>query len=435
MAEKLQKIHVGLIGLGTVGTGVAKTLLERPDWFARRAGVPVVLKRICTRHPNRARPVRLRAGLVTTDARRLLRDPELQVIIELMGGIHPAREFVLEAIRAKKHVVTANKALLAQHGAEIFQAAARAGVDVYFEASVAGGIPIIKALREGLVANEIQALYGIINGTSNFILSEMARENCSFDAALKDAQARGYAERNPALDVNGMDAAHKLSILSLLSFGKTVAPADMFVEGIPGITQNDLRYAHDLGYAIKLLAIGKREGSELELRVHPTLLPRQHPLARVSGVYNAIYVKGDLVGEQLFYGQGAGRWPTTSAVLADLVDVARNIAFNAPRRVPALTPGSPVRRIRRMGEVEGRYYFRFSCIDRPGVLARIARILGAHRISIASVIQPDRRREQIVPLIMVTHEARERDAQEAMRLIDRLGVIRRRTVALRIERG
>src|SRR3989338_9333605 len=215
--ERTQKVNVGLIGLGTVGTGVAKVLLERTQWVAKRAGVPVVLKRIATRHPARQRPVRLRPGLVTSHARDVLRDPEIQIIVELMGGLHPAREFILEAIRRGKHVVTANKALLAHHGAEIFRASAKAGVDVYYEGSVAGGVPIIKALREGLVANELQALYGIINGTSNFILSEMARENCSFDAALKDAQARGYAERNPALDLKGIDTAHKLSILALLA--------------------------------------------------------------------------------------------------------------------------------------------------------------------------------------------------------------------------
>lgn len=424
-----------MIGLGTVGTGVAKVLLTRARWVAQRAGVELALTRIATRHPQRQRQVRLKPGLVTADARTLLRDSEIHVVVELMGGLHPAREWVLAALRAGKHVVTANKALLAHHGAELFRAAAQAGVDLYFEASVAGGIPIIKALREGLVANELQALYGIINGTSNFILSEMGRDGCSFEAALNDAQARGYAERNASLDLKGIDTAHKLSILALLGFGRTVPPEAMFVEGIPGITPNDLRYAQDLGYAIKLLAIAKRQGDELELRVHPTLLPRQHPLARVTGVFNAIYVKGDLVGEQLFYGQGAGRWPTTSAVLADLIDVARNIACEAPRRVPSLVPGSPIRRIRRMGEVEGRYYFRFSCIDRPGVLAKISRILGAHKISIASVIQPDRRREQIVPLIMVTHEARESHVQEALQLIDRLGVIRRRTMAIRIERG
>ena len=435
MAHHVKKVNVGLLGLGTVGTGVAKVLLERSRWVAQRAGVEIALTRIATRHPQRQRSVRLRPGLVTTDVRAVLEDPEIQVVIELIGGLHPAKELVLRAIRAKKHVVTANKALLAHAGAEIFRAAARAGVDVYFEASVAGGIPIIKALREGLVANELQALYGIINGTSNFILSEMAREGCSFDAALKEAQARGYAERNPSLDLKGIDTAHKLSILTLLGFGRTIQPEAMFVEGIPGITQNDLRYAQDLGYAIKLLAIAKREGDTLDVRVHPTLLPRQHPLARVSGVFNAIYVKGDLVGEQLFYGQGAGRWPTTSAVLADVIDVARNIAGGAPRRVPALVPGSPIRRVRRIGEVEGRYYFRFSCIDRPGVLAKIARILGRHRISIASVIQPDRRRDQIVPLIIVTHEARERDVQASLQLIDRLSVVRRRTVAIRIERG
>ncbi|MBI4314032.1 MAG: homoserine dehydrogenase [Candidatus Omnitrophica bacterium] len=431
----MKPIQVGLIGLGTVGTGVAKVLIERQAWFSKRAGVPIVLKKIATRHPARQRPVRLKPGLVTRNPNDILQDPEIQVVIELVGGLHPAKEWMAAALRAKKHVITANKALLAHHGPEIFKAAARAGVSVHFEASVAGGIPIIKGLREGLVANEIQALYGIINGTSNFILSEMSREGCSFDAALKEAQQRGYAERNPALDLKGIDTAHKLSILSLLAFGKTVQPEEMFVEGIPEITHNDIHYAKDLGYSVKLLAIAKREGNELELRVHPTLLPRQHPLSRVHGVYNAIYVKGDLVGEQLFYGQGAGRWPTASAVLADVVDVARAISAGTSLRSPALDTASAIRRIRPMGEIEGRYYFRFSCIDRPGVLAKIARILGTHHISIASVIQPDRRRDHIVPLIMVTHEARERQVQAALAEIDRLSIIRRKTVAIRIERG
>ena len=431
----MTRVNVGLLGLGTVGAGVAQVLLERRAWLARRAGVELALTRIATRHPSRQRSLRLKSGLVTANPQAVLKDPEIQVVVELIGGLHPAYELVLAAIRAGKPVVTANKALLAHCGAQLFRAADRAGVDLYFEASVAGGIPIIKALREGLIANTLQALYGIINGTSNFILSEMSREGCSFEAALREAQSRGYAERNPSLDLKGIDAAHKLSILALLGFGRMVPPEHLYVEGIEGISPNDLRYAEELGYAIKPLAIAKREGETLELRVHPTLLPRQHPLARVTGVENAIYVKGDLVGDQLFAGQGAGRWPTTSAVLADLVDVARNLAAGAPRRVPPLLVGAPPRRIRPIGEVEGRYYFRFSCIDRPGVLAKIARILGGHRISIASVIQPDRRREQIVPLIMVTHEARERDAQAALRLIDRLGVIRRRTMAIRIDRG
>ncbi len=431
----MKKVNVGLIGMGTVGTGVAKALLHRSSWLAQRAGVKLVLKKVSVRNPRRKRSVALKPGMLVKRARDLVRNPEIDIVVELMGGHHPARELVLEAIRSGKHVVTANKALLAHSGAEIFKAAKRAGVDVQYEASVAGAIPIIKTLQESLVANELHRIYGIINGTANFILSEMEKQECSFKAALAEAQKRGYAERNPALDIRGIDSAHKLSILSLLAFGKTAQPDDIFVDGIASITPNDIRYARSLGYAIRLLAIAKRRKQDLELRVHPTLLPERHPLALVSGVHNAVYVKGDMIGDQLLYGQGAGRWPTTSAVLADLVDVARNVASGAHQRVPAFPGRSPIRRIRKMGEVEGRYYLRFSCIDKPGVLSRITQRLGAHQISIASVIQLDRRYGRIVPLVMITHEAKERNVQKALAAIDRMAVVRNKTMVIRMERG
>ncbi|MBI1952541.1 MAG: homoserine dehydrogenase [Candidatus Omnitrophica bacterium] len=432
----MDKVNVGLIGLGTVGSGVAKMLLARREFIARRAGLPIVLKKVCVRDRRRARAVRLDPRLVTTRVSDILDDPEIHVVVELMGGIHPAKEILLKALDKGKPVVTANKALLAHEGAALFQRAKKKGVDLYFEASVAGGIPIIKSLREGLIGNDLETLYGILNGTTNFILTEMSRgEGRSFDSALKEAQSRGYAERNPSLDLRGIDTAHKLSILTLLGFGRAIAPGDIYVEGIPGITANDVRYAHDFGYTVKLLGIAKREGDELEVRVHPTLLPKNHLLSNVSGVHNAVFVRGDLIGELVLYGQGAGRLPTTSAVLADLVDVARNLRYHSPQRVPPPVPHRRIRRIRKMGEIEGRFYFRFSCIDRPGVLARIARILGAHRISIASVSQKDRRREQIVPVVMMTHEAKERDVEEALAEIDRMGVIRRKSVCIRVERG
>jgi len=430
----MDKINVGILGLGTIGSGVAKMLLTRGEFLARRAGVGLSLKKVCVRHPRRSRSLRIDPRLITSNPRSIVEDPEIQIVVELIGGVHPAKELVLKALENGKPVVTANKALLCHEGEDVFRAAAKAGVDIYFEASVAGGIPIIKTFREGLIANDLEVLYGILNGTTNFILTEMARGD-SFQTALEEAQARGYAERNPSLDIKGYDTAHKLSILTLLGFGKRIQPDQIYVEGIQEITSNDVRYAHDLGYTIKLLGIAKREGDELEVRVHPTLLPNNHLLSNVSGIYNAVFVKGDLIGDMVLYGQGAGRLPTVSAVIADIVDVARNLKYNAPQRVSPPLPTSRIRRVRQMGEIEGRYYFRFSCIDRPGVLARIARVLGAHRISIASVVQKDRRREHIVPVIMVTHDARERDVQKALAEIDRMSLIRRTSVSIRMERG
>ncbi len=432
----IEKINIGLIGCGTVGSGVAKMLIDRKEFLARKAGVQLVLKKVAVRHPKKARFARIDPRLITTDPLQVVENPEIDVVVELIGGIHPAKELVLKAIQNRKPVVTANKALLSHEGPAVFGAAAKAGIDLYFEASVAGGIPIIKTLREGLIGNDLEVLYGILNGTTNFILSEMARgEGRSFKAALEEAQERGYAERNPSLDLKGIDTAHKLSILTLLGFGRMIRPEDIYVEGIQDITANDVRYAHDVGYTIKLLGIAKREGDQLEVRVHPTLLPNNHLLSSVNGVYNAVFVEGDLIGDLVLYGQGAGRFPTASAVLSDIVDVARNIRYSSQQRVPLPLPTKRIRRVRRVGEIEGRYYFRFSCIDRPGVLARIARVLGAHRISIASVLQKDRRREHIVPVVMLTHDAKERNVQDALSEIDRLSLIRRKTVCIRVERG
>ena len=410
-------------------------LLARREFLARRAGIPLSLRKVGVRHSRRAR-----AGfdprLITGSYREVLQDPEIQVVVELIGGIHPAKEIVLGAIAAGKSVVTANKALLAHHGEELFRAAARKGVDLYFEASVAAGIPIIKGLRESLVGNDVEVLYGILNGTTNFILTEMSRgDGRSFKSALKEAQQRGYAEKNPSLDLRGIDTAHKMAVLTLLAFGKTVQPDQIYVEGIQDITANDVRYAHDFGCTIKLLGIAKREGEELEVRVHPTLLPNNHLLSSVNGVHNAVFVEGDLIGDLVLYGEGAGRFPTTSAVISDLVDVARNLKYGCTGRVPPPLPVKRIRRVRRIGEIEGRYYFRFSCIDRPGVLSRISRVLGSHRISIASVLQKDRRREHIVPVVITSHEAKERDVQAALADIDRLPIIRRKTVSIRMERG
>ena len=426
-------VNVGLIGLGTVGTGVARALLERGRLLEQRVGARIVLKRVCDRNPKRAKALHLSAAAITTDARQVLRDPDIHVVVELIGGIEPASSFILEAIRQGKHVVTANKALLANEGRKLFAAADRYGADVYFEASVGGGIPIIKALREGLIANELNAILGIINGTSNYILTNMRDAGLSFHEALAEAKAHGYAERNPSLDVDGHDAAHKLTILTLLGFGTQVDLPEIHTEGISHISLADIQYADELGYRVKHLAIAKRVDHELEVRVHPALLAKSHLLANVNGVYNAIYVHGDLVGGELFYGRGAGQNPTASAVVSDLADVARNLAHGIAKRVPIFTTPHRPLRVRRMDDIETRYYMRFTVIDKPGVLATIASILGRHRISIASVHQKERRAARIVPVVMMTHDAKEADLRKALAVIDRLGAVKSKTVAVRTE--
>ena len=427
-------VHVGLIGFGTVGAGVARVLLEKARWLEQRVGARLVLRRVCDRDVRRSRGFRLPAGLATSDATEVLHDPEIQVVVELIGGLEPARSFIVEALRRGKHVVTANKALLAHSGQALFTAAAKANADLYFEASVGGGIPIIKVLREGLIANEVDAILGIVNGTSNYILTRMREKPLTFHEALLEAKQHGYAERNPSLDIDGLDASHKLAILTLLGFGVQAAPSEIYVEGISRISQADIQYADELGYCIKPLAIAKQVDHELEVRVHPTLLDKTHLLANVNGVYNAIYVHGDLVGSELFYGRGAGQNPAASAVLSDLADVARNIASGVSLRIPLdHDPHHSVRRLRRMGDIETRYYMRFMATDQPGVLARISGVLGRHHISIASVHQKERKAARIVPVVMMTHDAKESDVRTALRIIDRLPFVKQPTVALRTE--
>ena len=429
-----EKIYVGQIGFGTVGSGVARALLRKGRLLERRVGARVVLRRVCDREFRRSRGFRLPPGLSTTDVKKVLRDPEIQIVVELIGGIQPAKRFILEALRRGKHVVTANKALLAEAGRELFAVASKARRELYFEASVGGGIPVIKALREGLAANDLDAIVGIVNGTSNYILSRMREKQLSFHEALLEAKHHGYAERNATLDISGQDAAHKLAILSLLGFGRQVRLSEMHIEGISAVSRADIQYADELGYCIKPLAIAKQVDHELEVRVHPTLLAKSHLLANVNGVYNAIYLHGDMVGAGMLYGRGAGQNPAASSVVADIVDVARSIASGAERRVAMVPyPQQRIRRLRRMGNVETRYYFRFMVIDRPGVLSRIAGILGRHHISISSVHQKERRAARIVPLVMMTHTAKEAHVRKALQGIERLAYVRRGTVALRVE--
>ncbi len=429
-----QTIHVGLLGLGTVGTGVARVLLEKSRLLEQRIGARVILHRVCDRDLRRSRGFRLPAGLSTTDPYKLIQDPQIKIFVELIGGIEPARTFILEALRQGKHVVTANKALLAHAGHELFDVATQAGADLYFEASVGGGIPIIKVLREGLIANDFDTILGIVNGTSNYLLTRMREAGISFHEALAEAKRHGYAERDPSLDIDGHDASHKLAILALLGFGIQARPSDIHIEGLRTISQADIQYAEELGYCVKPLAIAKQVNHELELRVHPTLLAKTHLLANVNGVYNAIYIHGDMVGSMLFYGRGAGQNPTAAAVVSDIADVARHLSRGVSSLIPLHRRQSHrILRLRRMGDIETRYYLRFMVTDRPGVLARLAGVLGRHQISIASVHQKERRAARIVPVVMMSHEAKESHVHQALRVIDHLEFVKQRTVAIRTE--
>ncbi len=427
-------IQVAVIGFGTVGTGVVRTLLEKRNWIRKWVGQPVNLKWVCDRDVPRPSGFKLPVGIATTDMAKVLNDPEVQIVVELIGGLEPAKSILLEAIRKKKHVVTANKALLAESGRQLFAAAAKADVDLSFEASVGGGIPIIKILREGLVVNEFDAILGIINGTSNYILTQMREKNLSFYEALSQAKRLGYAERNPALDINGNDAAHKLAILTLLGFNVFPRQSDIYVEGITRISQADIQYADELGYSIKPLAIAKETNHELEVRVHPALLAKSHPLANVNGVYNAVYVHGDLVGSQLYYGRGAGQNPTASAVVSDIVSVACDLAGvgGVPPIARALSKHQRVR-FRRIGDIETRYYIRFTVKDQPGVLAKIASVLGRHHISIATVHQKERTGARAVHVVMMSHMAKESNLRNALRILDQADFTKQPTVAIRTE--
>ncbi len=431
-------IGVGLIGLGTVGTGVARLLTQQADLIRRRLGVRLDLVRVADRHPEKAKTVPLPPGVLTTDPAAVITDPAVQIVVELIGGEEPARTLILSALRAKKPVVTANKALLAVHGEEIFSAAAAAGVDLGFEASVAGGIPIVKALKEGLAANEIRSISGIINGTANYILTTMARDGRPFAEVLEAARRAGYAEADPTLDIEGLDSAHKLAILTALAFGAPLSLKQVYTEGITKVAPMDLEYARAFGFTIKLLAIAKASKGAIEARVHPTMIPTGSLLADVGGVYNAIYVVGHAVGETLFYGLGAGQMPTASAVVADLMDIGRSLLAGTPGRVPLASfvpAGRPALRVRvrEIEEVRSRYYLRVMAADKPGVLSAISGILGRHDISIASVIQKDRHVQAAVPVVMLTHEAQERDVRLALEEINAQPFVAERATLIRVE--
>ncbi len=426
----MKRINIGLIGFGTVGSGVIKILQEKGPLLQKSCGCEFFVKAIADKDITSLRQVDVDKNILTTDVERVIADPQIEVIIELIGGINPARKYILKALKNGKQVITANKALLAEYGQEISSAAKKNNVNLLFEASVCAGIPIIKALREGLVANKINSIFGIINGTSNYILTKMAEENMDFQQALAETQAKGFAEVDPSLDVGGVDSAHKLLILSRLAFGQNLKLSDIYTEGITNVSLEDIRFAKEFGYTIKLLAIAKLTDGKLELRVHPSLLSADNLLSNVRGAYNAVYLSGDLMDNNIFYGPGAGMMSAASAVIADLVDLATNFIGNAAktREVFPIGKQMPLKKIEDIG-IE--YYIRFQAMDRPGVLAQISGILGENKISIAKVIQKGRGIKESVPIVMLTHEAREANLRSALQKIDKLELIKK-SVAIRI---
>jgi homoserine dehydrogenase len=431
---KRNVINIGIIGFGTVGSGTAQILVHNQSELEDRLGFPLRLKKIADLDITRDRGVNIPPGIMTNKVSEVLEDPEIHIVVELIGGIHPAKEMIIDALKGGKHVVTANKALLATEGADIFRTVDDTGTELGFEAAVAGGIPIIKVVKESLAGNKFFSVAGIMNGTSNYILTKMTEERMDFSQALKDAQRLGYAEADPTFDVEGVDSAHKLAILASLAFGIPLSFDKIFTEGITRITPLDIEYAREFGCKIKLLAVTRHTEEGVELRVHPTMISQHEIISHVDGAYNAILIEGDAVGSALFYGQGAGSLPTGSAVVSDIVDIARNIVSGTVRRVPVLgvTKEAPLT-IKEIGDLVSRYYFRFSVYDKPGVLSKISGILGNHNISIQSVLQKGRKKEKAVPLVILTHESRERDVVSALNEIDSLSVVAGPSVFIRIE--
>lgn len=426
----MRTVKVGLIGLGTVGSGVVEILRRHGDDFRRHAGVDLALTRVCDRDATRMDALGLEPATFTDDFRAVIDDPEIDVVIELIGGTGIAREVVLSALRAGKSVVTANKALLATHGEEVMDAAHANGVDVLFEASVGGGIPIIIPLKHCLVSNEVQSVLGIVNGTTNYMLTRMDEDGLDYDTALAEAQASGFAEADPTADVDGLDAAAKIAILASIAFNSRVVLSQVPAEGIRAIKPADIEYAREIGYTIKLLAIARRLGDSIDIRVHPTLIRSSHPLAAVNGVYNAIHVVGDAVGETMFFGEGAGSLPAASAVVGDVIEVARHVQSGALAMVGCTCTDSL--RVRDIGELETSYYVRMRVADEPGVLAATAKVFGDFGVSLASVIQKATDAEE-AELVYVTHTAGESAVQSALAQIAAQATVREIGTVLRVQ--
>jgi homoserine dehydrogenase len=422
-----------MIGGGTVGGGVFRALQRNGGLLASRLRVKVRLNRIAVKAFDEPRKVEIPESLMTTDWREVVNDPRTDVVVELAGGTTVARSMIIAALRAGKPVVTANKALLSAHGEELFAAAAKHGANLYYEAAVAGGIPVIKALREGFVGNRITHIYGIVNGTCNYILTRMKAEGEDFADMLREAQELGYAEAEPSLDVDGYDSQHKVGLMASLAHGFWVGPESVPVEGIRQVSQLDVQFATALGYTIKLLGTVKKVGTKVQASVYPALIPDSHVLASVSGVYNAVFIRGDVVGDTLFYGQGAGQDATASAVVSDIGDAVLDLKFKTPQRIPPFVAHDRRGVVLPADDLVSRYYLRLSGVDRPGVLARIAAILAGARIGISSVIQPEGHEGESVPLILMIHDAREAAMRGALAKIARLPAVREAPVMFRVE--
>ncbi len=432
----MRNINIGLLGCGTVGTGVAKILINNKDLISSRLGATLALKYVADIDISKDRGIRFNDGVLVTDAHKVVDDPDIDIVVEMIGGEGIAKDIILRAINNGKHVVTANKALIAKHGKDIFNRAAENNIDFGFEASVGGCMPIIKTLRESLVGNHVKSMIGILNGTCNYILSKITDDGSTFDVALAEAQENGFAEADPTLDVEGFDSAHKLTILTALAYGMEINFDDIYIEGISKITPMDIEFAGQFGYKIKLLAISKNRGDSVEARVHPTMIPFDNLLSNVNGTLNAVTITGDAVGDILLYGHGAGMMPTASAVVSDIVDLARNILSGIKGRVPLLSfQMDNIKQIPIMAieETSTHYYFRFSALDRPGVLSKISGILGNYGISIKSVHQKGRRSKGAVPVVMLTHYAKEADVKRALSEVTNLDVVADKPVLIRIE--
>ena len=427
-----ESIGIGLMGLGVIGGAVAKVLTEKADALAAEVGCPLLLRKVLEKDPAKIRASKMDPDLFTTNAAEVLSDPEIDIVIEALGGDRPAYDFIKEAIAKGKCVVTPNKEVMAKHGPEFLSLAKEKGVDILYEASVGGGIPLIAPFKQDLLANDISAIHAIINGTTNYILTRMASEGLDFATALEEAQKLGYAEADPTNDIEGIDPSYKLTILAMLAFHVLVRPEDVYHEGISRLSSRDFRYARELGYEIKLLAIAKEKDGSIEVRVHPVFLPQDLLLAKVDGVYNAVQVEGDLVGRVLFYGQGAGPSATSSAVIADIINLAQriNLGVNITHELKL----NPSKRLKPISEIETRYYLRMSTVDRPGVLANISRILGDLGISISSVIQRESDvSADVAEIVLMTYPAQESAMQKAMAEIERLDVVREISNFVRVE--
>ena len=431
----MKQVNVGIIGFGTVGAGTAEILLNNREIIGKRVGLDIVLKRVADLDLETDRGVKLPEGVLTNDTAALLNDPDIDIVVELVGGLTIAKQFISTALNNGKHVVTANKALLAELGSELYEIASQKGVNLAYEAAVGGGMPVVGALRDGLAANNTTTIIGILNGTSNYILTRMAKDGLPYEDAVNGAIKLGYAEDPPTLDVDGTDAAHKLAILISLTYGVPAPFESIYREGIDKLTQEDIQFADEFGYCIKLLTVARDLGDEVEARVHPAMLPKGHILSNVNEAFNAVFIEGDYVGPTLYYGQGAGRKPTGSAVVSDIMAIARKIKCGSDKEVSPLgfadSTGQEIK-IQSMKSLKTAYYFRFSALDKPGVLSKIAGILGEKNISISSVIQKGRDTDGAVPIVMLTHEAVEQDVIEALEIIDKLDVLKDKTMMIRV---